>query len=117
MAISQARFKEVVCYSSIALLALAITAGPWVITVALQAPDYWNYFFWVEHVQRFIAKESARSQPTWFYIPIVILGVLPWLGFLFGALKSAFSLKKVHSIFCCGLLSFLLFSQPQKENY
>ncbi|MEX5485752.1 hypothetical protein IC611_07555 [Proteus mirabilis] len=81
MAISQARFKEVVCYSSIALLALAITAGPWVITVALQAPDYWNYFFWVEHVQRFIAKESARSQPTWFYIPIVILGVLPWLGF------------------------------------
>lgn len=44
MAISQARFKEVVCYSSIALLALAITAGPWVITVALQAPDYWNYF-------------------------------------------------------------------------
>ncbi|HGD3320382.1 TPA: lipid IV(A) 4-amino-4-deoxy-L-arabinosyltransferase [Proteus mirabilis] len=101
MAISQARFKEVVCYSSIALLALAITAGPWVITVALQAPDYWNYFFWVEHVQRFIAKESARSQPTWFYIPIVILGVLPWLGFLFGALKSAFSLKK-------GTLYFLL---------
>ncbi|ECF0472556.1 4-amino-4-deoxy-L-arabinose lipid A transferase, partial [Salmonella enterica subsp. enterica] len=98
---SQARFKEVVCYSSIALLALAITAGPWVITVALQAPDYWNYFFWVEHVQRFIAKESARSQPTWFYIPIVILGVLPWLGFLFGALKSAFSLKK-------GTLYFLL---------
>ncbi len=114
MAISQARFKEVVCYSSIALLALVITAGPWVITVALQAPDYWNYFFWVEHVQRFIAKESARSQPTWFYIPIVIFGVLPWLGFLFGALKSAFSLKKGTLYFLLWFALFFIFFSASK---
>ena len=114
MAISQARFKEVVCYSSIALLALVITAGPWVITVALQAPDYWNYFFWVEHVQRFIAKESARSQPTWFYIPIVIFGVLPWLGFLFGALKSAFSVKKGTLYFLLWFALFFIFFSASK---
>ncbi|OAT24981.1 lipid IV(A) 4-amino-4-deoxy-L-arabinosyltransferase [Proteus myxofaciens] len=100
-AISLSRLKEVLCYAPIALLSLIIVAGPWVLSVALKAPDYWNYFFWVEHVQRFIEKNTARAQPLWFYFPIVILGILPWLGFLFGSLKSALSLNK-------GTLYFLL---------
>lgn len=110
-AISLRRFKEVLSYAPIALIATCIVAAPWVLSVAIQAPDYWHYFFWIEHVQRFIAKDSARAQPMWFYLPIVILGILPWLGFLFGALKSALSLKKgtIYFLFWFSLL-FAFFS-------
>lgn len=108
-AISLSRLKEVLCYAPIAFIAMFIIAGPWVISVALQAPDYWHYFFWIEHVQRFIAKGSARSQPTWFYLPIIILGILPWLGFLFGTLKSALFLKKGTLYFSFWLFLFFAF--------
>ncbi|AYY79702.1 MAG: lipid IV(A) 4-amino-4-deoxy-L-arabinosyltransferase [Proteus vulgaris] len=108
-AISLSRFKEVLCYAPIAFMAMLFIAAPWVISVALQAPDYWHYFFWIEHVQRFIAKGSARSQPIWFYLPIVILGILPWLGFLFGALKSALFLKKGTLYFSFWLFLFFTF--------
>lgn len=108
-AISLSRFKEVLCYAPIALISMFIIAGPWVISVALQAPDYWHYFFWIEHVQRFIAKGSARSQPMWFYLPIIVLGILPWLGFLFGTLKSAFFLKKGTLYFSFWLFIFFAF--------
>ncbi|WP_193016292.1 lipid IV(A) 4-amino-4-deoxy-L-arabinosyltransferase [Proteus sp. FME41] len=108
-AISLSRLKEVLYYAPIALVTMLIIAVPWVISVTLQAPDYWNYFFWIEHVQRFVAKESARSQPMWFYLPIVVLGILPWLGFLFGALKSAFFLKKGTLYFSFWLFLFFAF--------
>lgn len=108
-AISLSRFKEVLCYAPIALISMLVIAGPWVISVALQAPDYWHYFFWIEHVQRFVEKDSARSQPMWFYLPIVILGILPWLGFLFGAIKSAIFLKKGTLYFSFWLFLFFAF--------
>lgn len=114
MSISTSRFKETLCYAPVALLSFLVIAGPWVISVAIQAPDYWHYFFWVEHVQRFIAKESARAQPVWFYFPIVVLGVLPWLGFLFGALKSALFLKKGTLYFLFWFALFFAFFSASK---
>ncbi|MEQ4922905.1 lipid IV(A) 4-amino-4-deoxy-L-arabinosyltransferase [Proteus hauseri] len=113
-AISKSRFKEALYHAPITLLAMVAVAGPWVFSVATQAPDYWNYFFWVEHVQRFIAKDSARSQPMWFYLPIIIVGLIPWLGFLFGALKSALSLKKGTIYFLFWFAIFFSFFSASK---
>lgn len=113
-AISLSRFKEVLCYAPVALLSLFIVSAPWVLSVAIQAPDYWHYFFWVEHVQRFTEKTSARAQPIWFYLPIVILGILPWLGFLVGSLKSAFSFKKETLYFLLWFALFFAFFSASK---
>lgn len=113
-AISKSRFKETLYYFPITLLSMVAVAGPWVFSVATQAPDYWNYFFWVEHVQRFIAKNSARAQPMWFYVPIIFVGLVPWLGFLFGALKSALSLKKGTLYFLFWFTIFFSFFSASK---
>jgi len=68
------------------LLFLAI-AMPWHILVQQANPEFFRFYFIDQQFVRYLTKDEGRYQPIWFYIPIVILGVFPWSGFLYGALK------------------------------
>lgn len=73
--------------SGIALF-LAI-AAPWHIVVA-QRNDTWAQFYFVhEHWERFTTTTHGRYEPWWYFIPIVLLGLFPWMGFLPAALREA----------------------------
>lgn len=63
------------------LILLAITA-PWFIAVSLANPEFAHFFFIHEHFQRFLTKAHGRYQPMWYFIPILLIGMLPWLGSL-----------------------------------
>jgi len=63
------------------LILLAITA-PWFIAVSLANPEFAHFFFIHEHFQRFLTKAHGRYQPIWYFIPILLVGMLPWLGSL-----------------------------------
>jgi 4-amino-4-deoxy-L-arabinose transferase-like glycosyltransferase len=63
------------------LILLAITA-PWFIAVSLANPEFAHFFFIHEHFQRFLTKAHGRYQPIWYFVPILLLGMLPWLGSL-----------------------------------
>ncbi|MBI3095954.1 MAG: glycosyltransferase family 39 protein [Rhodocyclales bacterium] len=63
------------------LILLAITA-PWFIAVSLANPEFAHFFFIHEHFQRFLTKAHGRYQPIWYFIPILLIGMLPWLGSL-----------------------------------
>ncbi len=60
---------------------LAITA-PWFIAVSVANPEFPHYFFIHEHFERFLTKTHGRYQPAWYFIPILLLGMIPWLGSL-----------------------------------
>jgi len=73
--------------SGIALF-LAI-AAPWHI-LAAQRNDTWAQFYFVhEHWERFTTTTHGRYEPWWYFIPIVILGLFPWMGFVPAALREA----------------------------
>ncbi|MCC8365258.1 lipid IV(A) 4-amino-4-deoxy-L-arabinosyltransferase [Xenorhabdus sp. PB61.4] len=94
--IYQKRFLEMLRFGPIAIIGAVLISLPWVIAVAVREPDYWHYFFWIEHIQRFASENAQHASPFWFYLPIVILGVIPWLGLLPGALFTGWKAKKNH---------------------
>jgi 4-amino-4-deoxy-L-arabinose transferase len=66
-------------WSWVPLVAATAVALPWSLAVARQS-DFWTYFFWVEHVQRFLEPaETQHVEPWWYYLPAFLLMVLPWI--------------------------------------
>jgi len=72
------------------LLFLAI-AAPWFILVSLANPEFFRFFFIQEHFERFLTREHDRYQPVWFFIPVLLGGILPWIVSLFPALGRAWT--------------------------
>ncbi len=72
------------------LLFLAI-AAPWFVMVSLANPEFPRFFFIHEHFERFLTKEHDRYQPAWYFLPVLLLGILPWIVSLFPALRSAWT--------------------------
>jgi 4-amino-4-deoxy-L-arabinose transferase-like glycosyltransferase len=68
------------------LLVFLLITAPWFILVSLQNPEFPHFFFIQEHLQRFTSKIHNRAGPWYYFIPILALGILPWLGILFQAL-------------------------------
>jgi dolichol-phosphate mannosyltransferase len=64
--------------SWLAYVAVAFAvAGPWYIAVSAD-PGFVDYFFWRHNVVRFVAPFD-HVEPFWFYLPGLLLGMLPWM--------------------------------------
>ena len=71
------------------LVFLAI-ALPWHLLVNARNPGWAHFYFVHEQWERFLAPSGhGRTGPWWYFIPAVILGLFPWTGFLWPALRDA----------------------------
>jgi 4-amino-4-deoxy-L-arabinose transferase-like glycosyltransferase len=67
---------------------LVALAAPWFVLAARANPQFLEFFFIREHFLRFLTPVEQRSEAWWFFIPVVALGILPWLPLAGRALVS-----------------------------
>jgi 4-amino-4-deoxy-L-arabinose transferase-like glycosyltransferase len=60
-------------------LAIAL---PWHLLVARANPDFLWFYFVHEHFLRYATKVHQRYQPFWFFVPVLLAGMMPWTVFL-----------------------------------
>jgi len=70
------------------ILFLAITA-PWFVLVAQRNPEFLEFFFIHEHLQRFTQTAHSRTGPIYYFLPLLLLGFLPWIAQIPGAIALA----------------------------
>ena len=63
------------------MLTLVLALG-WFFAASLRHPELGRYFFEFEFLNRFLSKTHGRSQPFWYFIPVLLIGWLPWTPLL-----------------------------------
>ena len=60
------------------LLILMAVAAPWFVIVCIRNPEFFQFFFIYEHFDRFLTKAHSRTGAPWYFVPILLAGMLPW---------------------------------------
>jgi 4-amino-4-deoxy-L-arabinose transferase-like glycosyltransferase len=56
-----------------------LVAAPWFLLVSRDNPEFPQFFFIHEHVERFLTTEHHREGTWYYFIPLFCVGLLPWL--------------------------------------
>jgi 4-amino-4-deoxy-L-arabinose transferase-like glycosyltransferase len=62
---------------------------PWYIEVQRRNPDFLRIFFLEHNLERFATNRYMHSQPIWYYLPIMLLALMPWSVIAMRALVEA----------------------------
>jgi len=69
------------CLHPVAIASFLLTALPWYILCAHRNPDFFRVFIIEHNFNRFLTPQFQHNQPIWYYVPIFILAVFPWIFF------------------------------------
>jgi len=109
------RWKDIFILPWIPLAAAVIVSLPWSLAIAAREPDFWRYFFWEEHINRFFSHGHAQHEnPFWYFIPVFIAGTIPWIFIALLPLRDLFKNRRTESMIqyalCWLIIPFLFFS-------
>jgi 4-amino-4-deoxy-L-arabinose transferase-like glycosyltransferase len=66
-----------------------LIAAPWHVLVAQRNPEWAPFYFVHEHWARFTTTVHGRAEPFWYFVPVLVFGLFPWIGFLPQAVRAA----------------------------
>lgn len=71
------------------LIIFLLITLPWHILVQLKNPEFFQFYFIEQHFTRYLTKAMGRYQPVWWFVPILIIGIFPWIVFLCQAIAAS----------------------------
>ena len=91
------RLRPMTVLRGMAMLLVAVAvAAPWFLAVESQTPGYCRYFFLDRHLLGFATGTQPHgNQPWWYYLPILLGGGLPWIGYLPTVARDAMARRKL----------------------
>jgi 4-amino-4-deoxy-L-arabinose transferase-like glycosyltransferase len=63
------------------VIVFCATALPWYVLCALRNPDFLRVFIWQHNFERYLTPVFEHREPFWFFGPILLLAILPWILF------------------------------------
>lgn len=80
------RWRQIVrLISPIGILIFLVVACPWIYLAQKENPDFLWFFFVREHFLRFTTQMHGKTEPFYYFLPIIIGGTLPWSVYLIRA--------------------------------
>jgi 4-amino-4-deoxy-L-arabinose transferase-like glycosyltransferase len=101
----------------LAILACLAVVAPWYAAMAARFPHtFLSQFLLAGNLGRFVHAEHSRSTAPYYYLPIIIVGFLPWTALLPGAVRAAWRERGAGSIpLLWAALTFIFFSVAQSK--
>ena len=109
------KWKELLVLCGIPLITAVLVALPWSAAIYFRESDFWHYFIFTEHIERFLsASNDQHPEPFWFFIPILAGGALPWTPIfplvIAGLRKTQHKDPFLRFLLCWLIFPFLFFS-------
>ncbi len=111
-------------------LAFVLIALPWPLLVQGANPEWAHFFFIYEHFERFSNTEHGRDGALYYFVPILLVGLLPWtpavLAFLRrdgrAAIRETYAKAQMNvplflAIWCAFLFVFFSISRSKLPSY
>ncbi|MCL5023764.1 MAG: glycosyltransferase family 39 protein [Nitrospirae bacterium] len=82
-------------FSPPGILLFVVVSGPWYVAqLAINGQEFVQQFLIKHHFQRYTGVISGHRGPLYYYLPALIVGLLPWAGCLPSGIRNAFSGRK-----------------------
>ena len=62
------------------IVTLLVVTVPWFWLISSRNPEFPHFFFIHEHWDRYTSTVHARKGSVWYFVPLLVAGMLPWLG-------------------------------------
>jgi len=71
------------------LLLYLLVALPWFVLVQHANPQFLRIFIFEHNLARYSTNMFQHPQPFWYFVPVVLIGLLPWVVFVIAAFVKA----------------------------
>jgi 4-amino-4-deoxy-L-arabinose transferase-like glycosyltransferase len=107
----------------LAIAVFCVVALPWYVLCDLRNPDFFRIFIFQHNFERYLTPMFQHRQPFWYFLPILLLGLLAWTAGLWPALAEGLRLWREKSwskspgffVACWAVFPFLFFTFSQSK--
>ena len=98
-----------------------LLALPWYVLVQMRNPQFFSEFILSHNLARFSSDVFRHTRPFWFFLPVLLLGLLPWTTFaVAGAIRAFRTWKALRDrytlfLFLWAVLPVIFFSLSQSK--
>ena len=106
-------------------LALLALGAPWFVLASLRNPEFAHFFFIHEHFERFATNEAHRPGAWYYFVPLLVAGMLPWTSLLPSLTRYAaayetgarFQANRLLLVWCAFIFVFFSLSSSKLPGY